>query len=71
MKTDYWNISEEQVIEKTGKSLSEWNEILTKFSALDKKSNEVVNHLQLEYSIPRYWARTLTTRYIKELKGEL
>ena len=71
MKKDYWNVSEEQVIEKTAKSLSEWNTILQDFDSLNKKSNDVVNYLQTEFDVPRYWARTLTTRFIKEQNGEL
>lgn len=70
MKKDYWNVSEEQVIEKTGKKLSEWNTVLQDFDALNKKSNEVVKHLQTEFDVPRYWARTLTTRFVKEQNGE-
>jgi len=66
MKQDYWNVSDEQVIEKTGKKIAEWIKILDKFGAADKKSNDVVAHLQQEYSVPRYWARTLTTHYLKQ-----
>jgi len=40
--------------------------ILDKFGAAKKKSNDVVAHLQNDHSVPRYWARTLTTRYLKE-----
>lgn len=66
MKVDYWNVEDEQVIEKTGKKIAEWMTILDKFKAADKKSNEVVAFLQTEHAVPRYWARTLTTRYLKE-----
>lgn len=66
MKADYWNVEDEQVIEKTGKKIAEWMAILDKFKAADKKSNEVVAFLQAEHAVPRYWARTLTTRYMKE-----
>ena len=69
MKKDYWNVTDEQVIEKTGKKISEWMRILDKFKAGEKKSNEVVAHLQTEFSVPRYWARTLTTNYLKNTKG--
>lgn len=69
MKTEYWDVTDEQVIEKTGKKIAEWIKILDKFGAADKKSNDSVGHLQSEYEIPRYWARTLTTRYLKE-KGK-
>ena len=66
MKADYWNVPDEQVIEKTGKKLAEWVKILDKFKAAEKKSNEVVAHLQNEYSVPRYWARTICTYYLKQ-----
>ena len=65
MKQDYWNVSDEQVIEKTGKKLADWMKALDRFKAAEKKSNDVVAHLQQEHSVPRYWARTLTTNYLK------
>jgi hypothetical protein len=68
MKKEYWDVTDAQVIEKTGKSIADWIKILDKFQAIDKKSNDVVAHLQTEYRIPRYWARTLTTHYIKSKK---
>lgn len=66
MKQDYWNVEDEQVMEKTGKPLAEWMSILDAFHAAGKKSNEVVTFLQTDHAVPRYWARTLTTRYLKE-----
>jgi hypothetical protein len=66
MKSDYWNVEDEQVIEKTGKKLADWMTILDGFGAAGKKSNDVVAFLQNEHSVPRYWARTLTTRYLKD-----
>lgn len=66
MKQDYWNVTDEQVIEKTGKKISEWIKILDQFSASEKKSNDVVAHLQQEHNVSRYWARTLTTYYLKQ-----
>ncbi|WP_333666375.1 DUF4287 domain-containing protein [Flavobacterium sp.] len=65
MKKEYWDVSDEQVIEKTGKTIDEWIQILTAFDAKNKKSNDVVAHLQNEYQVPRYWARTLTTLFTK------
>jgi len=65
MKQDYWNVSDEQVLEKTGRKISEWIKVLDKFKAIEKKSNDIVAYLQLEYNVPRYWARTLTTHYLK------
>jgi len=38
---------------------------LDRFGAAKKKSNDVVAHLQDDHGVPRYWARTLTTRYLK------
>ncbi|HEV7691935.1 MAG TPA: DUF4287 domain-containing protein [Hyphomonadaceae bacterium] len=65
MKSDYWNVSDEQVIEKTGKPIAHWIKLLDNFKAADKKSNDVVAHLQNDHGVPRYWARTLTTHYLK------
>ena len=65
MKKEYWDVSDEQVIEKTGKKIEDWIQILTDFDAKNKKSNDVVAHLQTQYNVPRYWARTLTTLFIK------
>lgn len=66
MKSDYWDVTDEQVIEKTGKPISHWMKLLSKFDAASKKSNEAVAFLQNEHVVPRYWARTLTTRFLKE-----
>jgi hypothetical protein len=65
MKKEYWDVTDEQVVEKTGKKIVEWRKILDKFKAIEKKSNEVVALLQSEYDVPRYWARTITTHYLK------
>lgn len=66
MKSDYWNVTDEQVMEKTSKNKADWIKILDAFGAASKKSNDVVAHLQQEYGVPRYWARTLTTLYQKK-----
>jgi hypothetical protein len=65
MKKEYWHVADEQVIEKTGKALADWIRILDAFDAVGKKANDVVAHLQSDYAVPRYWARTLTTHYFK------
>ena len=36
MKQDYWNVTDEQVIEKTGKKIAEWVKILDTFKAAEK-----------------------------------
>jgi hypothetical protein len=66
MKQDYWDVTDEQVIEKTGKKIAEWIKILDAFKAAEKKSNDVVAYLQSDHGVPRYWARTLTTHYLKK-----
>jgi hypothetical protein len=38
---------------------------LTAFGAAGKKSTESVAHLQNDHGVPRYWARTLTTAFLK------
>ena len=65
MRADYWNVEDAQVIEKTGKPLADWKAILDGFGAAAKKSNDVVAYLQNDHGVPRYWARTLTTWYLK------
>jgi hypothetical protein len=52
MKQDYWNVSDDQVVEKTGKKLADWMKVLDKFKAAEKKSNDVVTHLQQEHNVP-------------------
>ena len=66
MKKEYWDVTDEQVMEKTGRKISEWVKILGKFKAEEKKSNDVVAYLQKDFEVPRYWARTLTTLYLKQ-----
>jgi len=70
MKKEYWDVSDEQVVEKTGKKIDEWIAILDAFKAADKKSNDVVAYLQGDFEVPRYWARTLTTLYLKKDKND-
>lgn len=65
MKKEYWDVEDVQVIEKTGAAISEWIKILDQFNATEKKSTDSVVHLQSDYNVPRYWARTLVTHYLK------
>lgn len=67
MKKEYWDVSNEQVIEKTGQNIDYWINVLTAFDVKNKKSNDVVAHLQNEHNVPRYWARTLTTLFLKSV----
>ncbi|MGK4567413.1 DUF4287 domain-containing protein [Flavobacterium sp. 3HN19-14] len=68
MKKEYWDVEDAQVIEKTGKPIADWIKILDAYEAAGKKTNDVVAHLQSQYNVPRYWARTLTTLYLKNDK---
>ena len=45
MKKEYWDVTDEQVMEKTGKEIADWIKILDLFGAAKKKSNEVVAYL--------------------------
>lgn len=67
MKADYWNVTDAQVVENTGKSLEHWHKVLNKIDIASMKSNDVVAHLQEAHGVPRYWARTLTTWYSKQM----
>ena len=42
--------------------------MLDAFGAASGKSNDVVARLRKSRGVPRYWARTLTTRYRKAQK---
>jgi hypothetical protein len=65
VKADYWEVEDSQVVEKTGKPLAHWDSVLDAFGAAGRKSNDSVAHLQDGHGVPRYWARALTTRYLK------
>ncbi len=63
--TDHWEVSDEQVLKMTGKSIAHWTEVLHRFDAESKRSNDVVAHLKNEHHVPGNWARTLTTGYLE------
>jgi hypothetical protein len=65
VKAEYWDVTDAQVIEKTGHQIDHWIAILAAFDAQNRKSNESVALLQDAHGVPRYWARTLTTNYLK------
>lgn len=65
MKADYWNVTEEQVVAKTGRKIADWLRIIDRLEPSAKSSNDVVAQLQMEHGVPRYWARTLTTLHGK------
>jgi hypothetical protein len=65
LKTEYWDVSDDQIVSKTGHPLAYWVSILKEFGAHDRNSTESVEMLQSLYGVQRYWARTLTTHYLK------
>jgi hypothetical protein len=64
VREGYWDVEDTQVIAKTGKPLAHWMGALQRFGAASKKTAESVEHLQA-LGVPRYWARTLTTHFLK------
>ena len=56
-------VKSEIVIEKTGRAWAEWYDILDGVGVAEKGSNAVVAHLIREYTIRRWWAETIVTRY--------
>ena len=69
VKAEYWDVDDAQLIEKTGHPLVHWTGLLDGFAAGARKSNESGAFLQESHGVPRYWARTLTTRYLKDREG--
>ncbi len=69
MEQDYWSVTDKQVVEKTGKKISEWKKILDEFQASKKKSNDVIDHLHQEYGVLSYRAKALTTYYLKQKRN--
>jgi hypothetical protein len=65
VKADYWAVTDGQVIEKTGHPIAHWTALLETFGARDKPSAASVDLLQKTHGVPRYWARTLVTGFLK------
>ena len=69
VKADYWDVTDAELVAKTGHPLAHWTGLLDGFGAAKARSNDVVAFLQTDHGVPRYWARTLTTRYLKDHSG--
>ena len=65
VRQDYWQVEDDHVVAKTGKPLAHWSKVLDSFGADRKATTEAVDHLQDKHGVPRYWARTLATNYLK------
>jgi hypothetical protein len=65
LTTDQWDVNDDQIVKMAGKSIAHWTEVLNRFDAESKRSNDVVAHLKKEHQVPGNWARTLTTGYLQ------
>ena len=68
MERNYLDVMDDQVIEKTGRRISEWIKILDEFQATKKGSNDTVTHLHQAYGVLMHRARALITYYHKQKK---
>lgn len=64
MGAENWNVSNDEVLLKTGKNSIDWCRILDRSSAFNMKPNDIVAFLQTEHGVHRHWARILTTNYL-------
>src|SRR4051812_10690383 len=51
-KSDYWDVTDEQVVAKTGKPLAQWRAVLDALGAAGRKANDVVAALQRTTACP-------------------
>lgn len=68
MERNYLDVTDDQVIEKTGRRISEWIKILDEFQASKKRSNDTVTHLHQAYGVLTHRAKALITYYLKQKK---
>lgn len=68
MEKNIWDVTDERVIKKTGRKISEWIKILDEFQASKKRLNDGVMHLHQEYGVLMYRAKALTTYYLNQVK---
>lgn len=61
-------ISDEKVIEKTGKSSAEWYAILDSWEVAEKKYYTMTKYLENELKLNHWWANVIVIRY-EYLKG--
>ncbi len=68
---DFREISDERVIQRTGKATAEWNGILDEWGARERGHRLAAKHLLKEYGLSPWWAQCLTIRweYARGMKG--
>ena len=54
-----------QVVAKTGRPMAHWAKVLDAYGADSKATADTVDHLQDRHGVPRAWARTVLTHYLK------
>lgn len=57
--------ADDLVVAKTGKTTAHWTKVLARFGAASKPTAAAVDHLQDKHGVPRAWARTLVTDFLK------
>lgn len=63
---DYLKISDEKVIEKTGRAWKKWFKILDKMKAETIGHAKTAKKLTTDYQLSGWWAQVVTIRYEKE-----
>jgi uncharacterized protein YndB with AHSA1/START domain len=56
-------LSDEKLVEKTGKSWTEWVAILDAWGARERPHGEIAAYVAEEHGIPGWWAQTVTVGY--------
>lgn len=66
MTEDFWNINDGQLLKMTGKTIPEWIKTIEIFTALGRKTFDVVSLLQEEHDVPGYLAQIIAAHYLKQ-----
>lgn len=56
-------ISDERVVERTGKRRSEWFTILDEWGATERVHGEIATHLREAHGVPGWWSQHVTVAY--------
>lgn len=59
-----WHVNEDQVLEKTGRSLEHWRTVLEAFGSKAKHPRNIVGHLKSTHRLPHAWAHQLMMWYL-------
>lgn len=56
-------ISDDRILDKTGKRSAEWDRILDDWGAVEKGHTAAARYLREEHGVDPWWAQSLTVRY--------